>query len=59
MTASVTIMPPNDTAMQEILRQLTDISKDHEKRIRVLERVGFGALAIVTALKYISGVHVG
>ena len=38
---------------QEILRQLTEITKDHEKRLRMLEKVMFGALAIVSFVEFL------
>lgn len=44
-------------AHKEILASLRDITKDHEKRLRIVEKVVFGIMAIVASIKTLQALH--
>lgn len=37
----------------QILRELRDITKDHEKRLRIIERVIMGVLAVISFVQFV------
>lgn len=38
---------------EQMLKTLTRLTDDHEKRIRILERVMFGALAVISFIEFL------